>query len=228
MEGQLKRLNKVIYMEHGSSDEEGYQIFTPEFIVNGMVDAIGKKEVLDFSKTILEPTSGDGAFTCRILLMRLKTIKDNYAINALKALSTIYSIEMDEELIIKQRNNIYTIVCDYADKKKIKDQKFFKCLEDIIFTNFIWGMTNIIFLNKKEQYDFSLFSIDDSSSTKVENIAYYMPISEKEIKEDINIEKKGYIRNSYEEALKNKRVKFYSWIINDDLSYEKKPEDIES
>jgi len=142
VEDNLVRLDKVTYLEHGTSDEEGYQIFTPEFIVNGMVDAIGKKEVLDFSKTILEPTSGDGAFTCRILIMRLKKIKENFAALSLKALSTIYSIEMNEELITKQRNNIYTIMCDYAGKKKITDEKYFECLKDIILSNFIWGMTN--------------------------------------------------------------------------------------
>jgi len=154
MEDNLVRLEKVTYLEHGTSDEEGYQIFTPEFIVNGMIDAIGKKEVLDFSKTILEPTSGDGAFTCRILMMRLKEIKENFAVQSLKALSTIYSIEMDEELIIKQRNNIYTIMCDYAEKKKITDEKYFECLKDIIFSNFIWGTTNtgdlLFFLGRPE------------------------------------------------------------------------------
>lgn len=190
MEESLTRLDKVIYMDHGESDEEGYQIFTPDFIVEGMVDAIGKKKVLDFTKTILEPTSGDGAFTCRILLMRLKKIKSNHAAESLRALSTIYSIEMDEGLIKKQRNNIYTIMCDFADKHKITDDKYFICLKDIIMTNFVWGMTNT-----------------DPSSYAV---AYKMPC-----------DPDGGL-------LWNEAVAFYSWQINDDLTYTKKEEVIKS
>lgn len=220
-------------MDHGVSDEEGYQIFTPEFIVNGMVDAIGKKEVLDFTKTILEPTSGDGAFTCRILLMRLKKIKDKFAVEALRALSTIYSIEMDEELITRQRNNIYTIIYDYADKKKIKDEKFFKCLEDIIFSNFIWGMTNTIELLKEDKdpnNSMRLFldpEIDIDETQLVKNLAYYMPIDEKTIKEDIKLKHTGFVPSKKDQALIQKRVKFYSWQINDDLTYTKKLEEVE-
>ena len=88
----------------GSNDTEGYQIFTPKFIVEQMVSAIGD-DVLDFTKTILEPTSGVGAFTTYILFKHMETIKSNYEIEILKALSTIYSIEMDKDLIEKQRNN---------------------------------------------------------------------------------------------------------------------------
>jgi len=76
----------------GSNDTEGYQVFTPEFIVKQMTEAVGP-DILDFSKTVLEPTSGDGAFTTCILKKRLETISDNFEIESLKALSTIYSIE---------------------------------------------------------------------------------------------------------------------------------------
>jgi len=182
----LTRLEKVVYLDHGTSDEEGYQIFTPEFIVDGMVDAIGKKEVLDFSKTILEPTSGDGAFTCRILIMRLKTIKENFASESLRALSTIYSIEMDEALIIRQRNNIYTIMCEFAEKKKITGKKYFECLEDIILSNFVWGMVD--------------------TNEGAYSIAKKMPV------------------NTGLGGLFDEDVEFYSWVINDDLSYSKRLE----
>lgn len=186
--GDLNRLEKVIYMDHGVSDEEGYQIFTPEFIVKDMVNGIGKKEVLDFDKTILEPASGDGAFTCRILLMRLKTIKENHARESLRALSTIYSVEMDEGLIKKQRDNIYTIMLGFADKHGIKDPKWLACLEDIILSNFIWGKTNI-------ESDYPL--------------VHQMPCT-------------GL------GGLLDPAATFYSWKIHDDLSYEKKAEEVES
>lgn len=128
----------------GHNDIEGYQVFTPEFIVRDMCSSIGE-DILDFSKTILEPTSGDGAFTVYIYRKRLETIKENFEIESLKALSTIYSIEMDKELIEKQRNNIFTLVSLYIKKFNIKvSNGYFNVLKCIIFKNFIWAMFNSI------------------------------------------------------------------------------------
>ena len=64
-------LDKICLSSMGHNDVEGYQIFTPEFIVKDMCNAIGE-DILDFSKNILEPTSGDGAFTVYILLRRFR------------------------------------------------------------------------------------------------------------------------------------------------------------
>ena len=119
---QLSEFDKIVPYDEiklasiGHNDVEGYQIFTPEFIVKEMTEAVGD-DILDFSKNILEPTSGDGAFTVYILNKRFGTINNNYEIEMLKALSTIYSIEMDEELIIKQRNNIFTLFKHFLNKK---------------------------------------------------------------------------------------------------------------
>lgn len=182
---ELIRYKVPTYANQGENDVEGFQIFTPEFIVNDMINAIGKKEVLDFSKTILEPTSGDGAFTGRILEKRLKSIKDNYAVNSLRALSTIYSIEMDKSLILKQRNNIYTIMMNYAEKHNIYSKPFDIVLKDIIYSNFIWGQTNV-----DDELD-SLFGVA---------VAYLMTDKGPDIFTPVN---------------------FYSWKINEDLTYEK-------
>lgn len=59
---KIKELDKVSFLSHGENDDNGFQIFTPDFIVDGMMKAIGYSKIEDFSKTILEPTSGDGAF----------------------------------------------------------------------------------------------------------------------------------------------------------------------
>ena len=131
----------------GHNDVEGYQIFTPDFIVRDMCAAVGD-DILDFSKTILEPTSGDGAFTTHILRKRLETIKNNFEIESLKAFSTVYSIEMDKELIKKQRNNIFTLVKLFIRENSIEvDESYFEMLKCIITTNFIWGIFNSEFDN---------------------------------------------------------------------------------
>lgn len=54
-----------------------------------MIRAIEEKENEDWKKTILEPTSGDGAFTGKILERSLKKAmkdKDAFPANALRSL----------------------------------------------------------------------------------------------------------------------------------------------
>ena len=161
----IKFLDKLELAIHGHDDTEGYQIFTPEFIVKQMTEAIGD-DILDFEKTILEPTSGDGAFTTYILRKRLETIRDNFEINSLKALSTIYSVEMDKELIIGQRNNIFTLVKLFIEEKHIEvNNSYFDILRCIITTNFIWAM-----FNSDKEIDAGFFGAE---------VAYKMPDAEK-------------------------------------------------
>ena len=153
----------------GHNDTEGYQIFTPEFIVKDMCAAIGD-DILDFSKNVLEPTSGDGAFTVYILLRRLeKALKgDNFELDSLRALSTIYSIEMDKELIEKQRNNILTAITLFIKDHKIEvSDGYFDAFKCIIVKNFIWAM-----FNSDSPIDVGLFGTE---------IAYEMPKAEKNV-----------------------------------------------
>ena len=50
---------------------------------------------------------------------------------------------MDEELIIKQRTNIFSLLMYYANTRKAYQKDILK-LQKIIITNFIWGETNIV------------------------------------------------------------------------------------
>lgn len=138
----IKAFDSLQLASMGHNDTEGYQIFTPDFIVKDMCQAIGP-DIFDSSKTVLEPTSGDGAFTTYILQKRLERISDNFEIESLKALSTIYSIEMDKELIEKQRNNIFTLVKSFVETRKIEvSPSYFDILKCIIVRNFMWAMSN--------------------------------------------------------------------------------------
>lgn len=150
----------------GCNDVEGYQIFTPDFIVRDMCAAVGD-DILDFTKTVLEPTSGDGAFTTYILRKRLETIKKDFEIESLKALSTIYSVEMDKKLIEKQRNNIFTLIKLFILEKNIEvNHSYFEMLKCIISYNFIWGM-----FNSDNSIDMGLFGTE---------VVYKMPDAEKQ------------------------------------------------
>lgn len=170
---QLKDFELIIELDSlklapkGHNDAEGYQIFTPNFIVKSMSSAIGK-DLFEFDKTILEPTSGDGAFTVYVFEKRLeKAIKGNdFEIDSLKALSTIYSIEMDKELIEKQRNNVFTLLCSFIKKNKISVcEGYFDLAKCIIVSNFMWAM-----FNSDNPIDAGLFGSE---------IAYKMPEAEK-------------------------------------------------
>lgn len=169
---QLKTFDSISAFESlqlasmGHNDTEGYQIFTPDFIVKDMCAAIGD-DILDFSKNVLEPTSGDGAFTVYILQKRLETIKENFELNSFKALSTIYSVEMDKELIEKQRNNIFTLVKLFIKKNGITvNDLYYELLKCIITTNFIWAM-----FNADNPIDLGLLGTE---------VIYKMPDAEKE------------------------------------------------
>lgn len=143
----IRELVAPTYAEHGEHDENGYQVFTPDFIVEGMIRAIGVDKVADPSVTILEPASGDGAFTGRILALRLEKLlgnEDCYRSESLRALSTIYSIEMDGDLIIRQRNNIFTVFAGYARNAGLEgDAEYLMLAKRIIAWNFFWGKTAV-------------------------------------------------------------------------------------
>lgn len=145
---KIDELEKVTLEKSGSNDKDGFQVFTPKFIVENMADVIGINNIVNLDNKILEPTSGDGAFTTYILNERLKSItkdRNNIQINALKCLATIYSVEMDAELIKKQRNNVYTTFCNFMEKHKFtisKNEAYFNVVKCIIFKNFVWGMFN--------------------------------------------------------------------------------------
>ncbi|MDR3293832.1 MAG: hypothetical protein LBT20_07020 [Clostridiales bacterium] len=173
----------------GENKGNKVEIFTPFFIVQDMVKCIGDKYVSDITHTILEPSSGDGAFTVYILELRLKGIwkndKTHYLQKSLQALSTIYSIEMNEPLIKKQRSNIYSLLCYFAKTHKIiLTEEYLKLAKEIIATNFMWAETNI-----KSKPNLSLYDIE---------IAWYMPESNKKT---------------------NNAVKFAKWNIDEDLNY---------
>lgn len=170
---QLRTLASVVGFDSlklassGLNDIEGYQIFTPEFIVRDMCAAVGD-DIFNFEKMVLEPTSGDGAFTTYILRKRLEKCLefDNFEINSLKALSTIYSIEMDKELIEMQRNNIFTVMKLFITERNIKvHNSYLDLTKVIISTNFIWAM-----FNTDSQDDFGLVGLE---------VAYKMPNAEK-------------------------------------------------
>jgi hypothetical protein len=179
----------------GHNDVEGYQIFTPNFIVNDMIKMIGLKAIMDINNNILEPTSGDGAFTVRILELRLKNLNNDneFLIKALKGLSTIYSIELDRDLLLRQRSNLYSAFMNQVKNKSIQiHNRLVDLVKRIIVTNVIWGETNI-----REEF------------SKNNIIGWYMPLPM--MKDTKHRDIPNYTKAEV--------IKFSRWNINNDLSY---------
>lgn len=145
----ISRLKEVRLKAFGNNEDlDNFQVFTPRFIVADMLKAIGDENIANVDHRILEPASGDGAFTCRILELRLKKIDghDPKAVfeDVLRSLATIYSIELDEGLVQEQRSNIYTLAVQYlADRDVELSESEDVLLRLVVHSNFIWGETNI-------------------------------------------------------------------------------------
>jgi hypothetical protein len=62
----------------------------------------------------------------------------------MRAVSTIYSIEMDSFLVKEQRNNLYSIIMNFLVSKEIKSTiAFNNSIKRILLCNIICGETNI-------------------------------------------------------------------------------------
>lgn len=117
------------------------------FIVNDMIEAVEVDNIANNDFNVLEPSSGDGAFTCRILQLRLKkNIKkdtENVFETLLNCLSTIYSIELDKncrvaiECAIK--DNLVIVFGEVSSKGNVNLERVAKrVLRDIgYFDNFV-------------------------------------------------------------------------------------------
>lgn len=145
----IKCLDEIKLKASGGNENlDDFQVFTPQFIVDGMINAVGVDNIVNNKMRILEPTSGDGAFTCRILELRLKNLKDDGSDNALtgvfNSLSTLYSIELDNKLVKEQRDNIYTITVNFLNEKGIElSESEDALLRLLIVCNFVWAETNM-------------------------------------------------------------------------------------
>lgn len=214
---EIKDIGKLPSLKaQGQKDELNTQIFTPSFIVEEMINLVGKEYVCDFSKTVLEPASGDGAFTTSILKSRLKSITkdDNFCHKSLLALATIYSLEIDEELVVEQRNNIFSVLCHYAARHNAS-LEYYNLAKLIIAHNIIWAKTEINDnqFGDSDAPDFGTYLSDKiGSKSSTDNdvktfdilapiVARYMPEGEKPIK-------------------------FAVWSINPDLTYTYRLEDV--
>ena len=124
------------------------EVFTPYWMVQKMIDSPGiKEECENINSLFLEPAAGDGNFLVAILIRKIKSaneISENtmfFLQNSLKALSSLYGIELLEDNSNDCRKNIfntYKLECEKIIGENL-DTKTLKIAREIINDNIITG-----------------------------------------------------------------------------------------
>lgn len=93
------------------------EVFTPDKIVNDMLDLVDEQPTEDkdyITRTFLEPACGDGQFLVRILYRKLKIVKelppDKQELALIKALSSIYGVDIQEKNVIDSRKRMKALL----------------------------------------------------------------------------------------------------------------------
>lgn len=98
--------------------KEFAEVFTAEREVKAMCDLIPQEVWEDITKTFLEPTCGNGALLKEIFARKLKYCKTEK--DGLKALNSIYGIDIQQDNVDESRELLLKMYCDR-----------FPCINDI-------------------------------------------------------------------------------------------------
>lgn len=118
--------------------------FTPDSIVDMMLKKLPKDTFSNFDKTVLDNSCGIGNFLVEILKRRLKKCKTPD--DAIKAMSSIYGVELMADNVEECRNRLYNTII----------KKFPKIVDDTILN---FNLRSII-LNRIVWYDSLAFSYE--------------------------------------------------------------------
>lgn len=136
------------------------EVFTPDGIVKDMLDLDGVKEYsYDLDKTFLEPSCGTGNFLVEIVARKCKTAVseskiegseqvdiDKLKINLLKAVATVYGVDIMPDNVNESRNRIINDIVakkfEETTENSIEEHAAFKdAVEYIVNRNIVWGNT---------------------------------------------------------------------------------------
>lgn len=135
------------------------EIFTTPEGVQRMLDLTEEEYPDAFTNpeyTVLDPTAGEGAFTTAVLQRKLDnqaqltegTSLQQFQRNMLKALSTVYSIELHADNVAELKKNMQKVFTDHyraqTGEELKKNSLLFRRMQDIIDANHIQGNTREI------------------------------------------------------------------------------------
>jgi hypothetical protein len=152
-------MNKQIKSKKRVSDFG--EVFTNQREVKAMCDLV-KDETQRIDSRFLEPACGEGVFLIEILTRKLKSIKNNWIINSLIAISNIYGIDIMKDNCEICRRNLYKIWFDeYKNKFETQNEKLKDFVKFILSKNIICGNTLSTYCvdeNQKETQELICFS----------------------------------------------------------------------
>lgn len=162
---QVKSKDRV--RDHG-------EVFTNEREVNAMLDLV-KEETENIDSTFLEPACGDGNFLAEILNRKLKIVKekykkplDDYDLYSIKAISSIYGVDILEdnvEACIKRLYGIWEKEYDSVMKTYVNPKTKDACLY-ILKKNILCGDALTMLKNDKTPIVFAEWSFTVGSMVK--------------------------------------------------------------
>lgn len=137
------------------------EVFTNEREVQAMLDLLPPSEFLNPLSTFLEPSCGTGNFLVAILKKKL-AYADGLAepedIYALKALSSLYGVDIDSENVQQTQDRMRSLVLELV--KSSQAEQFQAAIEQILTRNIVQGdfLTGIDF--QPYYWDGTLLSTD--------------------------------------------------------------------
>lgn len=136
---QIKSKSRV--KEHG-------EVYTNPREVNAMLDLV-KNDSYNIDSTFLEPACGNGNFLIEILTRKLQTVKemyksrDLYEINSIKAIMSIYGVDILEDNIQECIDRLYSYwESEYKNKmKRSQNPKAKDVVKYVLSRNILCGNT---------------------------------------------------------------------------------------
>lgn len=137
------------------------EVYTNEREVNAMLDLV-KDESYKISSRFLEPACGNGNFLIKILERKIETVKNTYKskkeyeYNIVKALSSIYGIDICHDNIKESRERLFHKIKDHfssVQNTEYPSDGFYKAIEYILEKNIFQGDS----LNGQDKIVFSEF-----------------------------------------------------------------------
>ena len=98
------------------------EVTTSIELIDKQIALVPKDVILDLSKTVLDPCTGDGRYLMRYLYHRMDAISD--ARSLLQALSTLHGVELQAENVMRARANLVQVATAIAIGKGIEVELF--------------------------------------------------------------------------------------------------------
>lgn len=147
------------------------EVYTNEREVNAMLDLISD-EACNITSTFLEPACGNGNFIIEILKRKMRTVQAlsntswKLAVNTLKAVSSIYGVDIQADNVDECRERVRAYLIDIIGNdlyrySSVFYEQWFKFIDIILSCNIICGNTLDGTDNYGEALKFSEWVIHD-------------------------------------------------------------------